>query len=122
MNLDMAANKVAEKLVEENVDRVVSFDPAMIMLIIQAIKLLIENCNLFKNPAKLKEAAKKPSILQKFFVKQYVKKAMDDDDMDRAYSKQVVSALCKAGADATVDELADLVRPIIGEVNSADAN
>lgn len=116
MNIQTAAERVSEKLVaKEGVDRVVAFDPAMILLIVQAIKLLIENCNLFKNPSKLKEAANKPSVLQKFFVKQYVKKAIDDDDVERAYLKQVVNAIVAASADSTVEELADLARPIIGE-------
>lgn len=120
-----AAQLVAANLMKEGTPEVKAFDPAMIMLIIQILQLIVENCPLFKRGAQaVKDSAVRPSLLQRWAVQRQVKAAVFSQDGDSGATKEeraiwrehgdaLVEAVLKAGVDATPE----MIQRLIDEVS-----
>lgn len=109
---DLVCNNLVSK---QKVDKVVAFDPAIIMVIAQAIQLVIEslkNCNLF-NPVPPTPANKtpdvpalavcrNPNILHRFILKRIVMKSGVSTRIEAA---KVYNAMLDSGKSVTNADL-----------------
>jgi len=109
------ANKVAKNLNEkQKVDKVVAFDPAIIMVIIQTIQLIIEslkNCNLFspipnKENLPALEVCKDPSPIHRFLLKRIIYKSGVQSRVD---ARKVYDAVLDTGRTLKNDDLKNAV-------------
>ena len=93
-------------------DRLVQFDPLVLVSILEAIMSLFGDCKFF-NPQKLKSECQSPSagfrLRVRFNVGRSVRRAYDDHDMNFVeydqYCRNLTNAILATGAKATVDQI-----------------
>jgi len=114
MNLESAAETVYNKM-PRRVEGNTEFDPTIILVIIQTIMTLIENCKpIQKNPEQLISMAKNPGPLQRLYVKLVVKNLLDTRQNFKEYGDDIMTGLFEAGKSAKADDVKALVKSVVG--------
>lgn len=113
MNINQAAEAVASKMPKHAGNS--EFDPTIILVIIQVITTVIENCkNVQKKPEEIVNIGKNPGPLQKLYVKLLVKNLLDTRQNFKEYGDDIITGVFEAAKNAKVEEVKALVKDVVG--------
>lgn len=105
--LETQAKKLANHITKGNE----AFDPSMIPVFVDLIMQLIDQIRACKTPSEVQEVAKNPGLFQKILVRNAVRKNLGTKGF-RAHGDEVIAALYKMGANASVKEIEDLYEEV----------
>lgn len=98
-------------------DGSIKFDPAIILVIVQAITRIIkaiQECRK-QNPAppqSVSDLAKRPGVTGRWHVRRAIRLAMDDEEMSGLIGPRLVSAVFAEGAKTTEEESAAMLAEV----------
>ena len=108
--------KVSENLEKkQKLERRVSFDPTIILTIVQVITTLIQSCDLFKGPpSDIQQKVKKVELFERWSLRLQVKSAIDDNRIFKLYGAQIVEALVQTAGEVSIEDITQAIDEVRG--------
>ena len=100
--LELAAQRVANTMVSEKVDKKLALDPVTIQVIIEIIIDLItlyQNCR--KTPQEALVEWKSLSLLERWKLRRVIKRRVDDEEVYNAIGDKIFNGIKNLGVEAT---------------------